>query len=447
MKQYVMTALLLLLALAGWSADQTVVLTTSRGVGETLTLHVTAISPVRVDWGDGNVMAYSTEEISGEVKGETITVSGDEMWTALDCSSCGLTSVTTKGAPQLKVLNCSNNALTSLSLSSNTGLQVLDCSDNQIKSLSLTSCKALRHLDCSNNVMTSVNVTSNKDLQALIANDNQIKTLNTTGNTLLQSLWVDRNQLTALTLTNDTSLVSVTANDNQLRRVNGESFPYLRDLWVERNLLNEIDLSETKGLYSVRCDSNNLSTLNMGALSASKKMYLVDCRDNRLPLSQMYAASVVDNYLIGRQIDADPGYDTVRAKVDPVNLLNLLKNRNGGRVGTFEFRSEKTNKPLVRGTEEEGADYMVLSTNARFFKGYRGVYAVITSTSYPGMEILTFPFVVLNEDGTLPDEEEGIRRIAAGNAGNAPLYNLQGQRVDQPVKGLYIQNGKKVVVK
>ena len=63
------------------------------------------------------------------------------------------------------------------------------------------------------------------------------------------------------------------------------------------------------------------------------------------------------------------------------------------------------------------------------------------------MEILTFPFVVLNEDGTLPDEEEGIRRIAAGNAGNAPLYNLQGQRVDQPVKGLYIQNGKKVVVK
>ena len=168
MKQYVMTALLLLLALAGWSADQTVVLTTSRGVGETLTLHVTAISPVRVDWGDGNVMAYSTEEISGEVKGETITVSGDEMWTALDCSSCGLTAVTTKGAPQLKVLNCSNNALTSLSLSSNTGLQVLDCSDNQIKSLSLTSCKALRHLDCSNNVMTSVNVTSNKDLQALI---------------------------------------------------------------------------------------------------------------------------------------------------------------------------------------------------------------------------------------------------------------------------------------
>ena len=47
----------------------------------------------------------------------------------------------------------------------------------------------------------------------------------------------------------------------------------------------------------------------------------------------------------------------------------------------------------------------------------------------------------------IPVNNVEFGRIAAGNAGNAPLYNLQGQRVDQPVKGLYIQNGKKVVVK
>ena len=29
----------------------------------------------------------------------------------------------------------------------------------------------------------------------------------------------------------------------------------------------------------------------------------------------------------------------------------------------------------------------------------------------------------------------------------APFYNLNGQRVVQPTKGLYIVNGKKIVVK
>ena len=30
---------------------------------------------------------------------------------------------------------------------------------------------------------------------------------------------------------------------------------------------------------------------------------------------------------------------------------------------------------------------------------------------------------------------------------NAPYYDLSGRRVQKPIRGLYIQNGKKVVVK
>jgi hypothetical protein len=40
----------------------------------------------------------------------------------------------------------------------------------------------------------------------------------------------------------------------------------------------------------------------------------------------------------------------------------------------------------------------------------------------------------------------GIQNIEAANA-NAPIYNLGGQRVEKTAKGLYIKNGKKVVVK
>ena len=46
------------------------------------------------------------------------------------------------------------------------------------------------------------------------------------------------------------------------------------------------------------------------------------------------------------------------------------------------------------------------------------------------------------------DETTGIEKVenAAVNA-NGTMFNLAGQRVAQPTKGLYIVNGKKVVVK
>ena len=66
-----------------------------------------------------------------------------------------------------------------------------------------------------------------------------------------------------------------------------------------------------------------------------------------------------------------------------------------------------------------------------------------------------------NESGTWPyvfpgdDETTGIGEIViegdAGISGSANadgrIYNLQGQQVTAPVKGLYIKNNKKVVIK
>ncbi|MBO6013370.1 MAG: hypothetical protein J6P82_07625 [Bacteroidales bacterium] len=44
------------------------------------------------------------------------------------------------------------------------------------------------------------------------------------------------------------------------------------------------------------------------------------------------------------------------------------------------------------------------------------------------------------------DEVTGIEEIASANA-EGRAFNLAGQRVANPTKGLYIQNGKKVLVK
>ena len=47
------------------------------------------------------------------------------------------------------------------------------------------------------------------------------------------------------------------------------------------------------------------------------------------------------------------------------------------------------------------------------------------------------------------DETDGIRQIENGQLTieNAEIYNLSGQRVNKAQKGIYIVNGKKVVMK
>lgn len=75
-------------------------------------------------------------------------------------------------------------------------------------------------------------------------------------------------------------------------------------------------------------------------------------------------------------------------------------------------------------------------TDVNFYKAVSGMTinpfrAYLTTSS--GAARLTFDF----------DEVTGIKTIET--TGNAKVYNLQGVRVDNPTKGLYIVNGKKVI--
>ena len=45
------------------------------------------------------------------------------------------------------------------------------------------------------------------------------------------------------------------------------------------------------------------------------------------------------------------------------------------------------------------------------------------------------------------DESTGIENVKGNENGNAPIYNLNGQRVKSAANGLYIQNGRKYIVK
>ena len=58
-------------------------------------------------------------------------------------------------------------------------------------------------------------------------------------------------------------------------------------------------------------------------------------------------------------------------------------------------------------------------------------------------EVIILKAVIGGED----DGTTGISRVASGS-GNDTWYNLSGQRISTPTKkGLYIKNGKKVIIK
>ena len=48
---------------------------------------------------------------------------------------------------------------------------------------------------------------------------------------------------------------------------------------------------------------------------------------------------------------------------------------------------------------------------------------------------------------TFADDAMGITDVKAQKAGAGVYYNLSGQRVANPSKGLYIVNGKKIIIK
>lgn len=105
---------------------------------------------------------------------------------------------------------------------------------------------------------------------------------------------------------------------------------------------------------------------------------------------------------------------------------------NNGLIGTFDGT-----------TAPQGENYLVLSNN-QLWEVNSGVtigankayidWSQITNASSRGTITLNF------------NDATGINAVAAPTSDNA-FYNLSGQRVSQPRKGLYILNGKKIFVK
>lgn len=420
---------------------QTAILTTSRATGESVTLQLTSLSPVTVDWGDGNAQTYTGSEVTGTVKGTTITITGDEYWTGLDCSGADLTALQLTNAPELISLNCSGNNLASLSLGAQKKLKDLDCSGNRLSALQLSSNTEIEALNCSDNSIRMLTLTKLTSLRSFDCSNNQISSLGLSSNTALTDLWCSNNNLTRLVLNRDTLLKSLVCSNNDITEINVSGVKTIVDLWADNNNLTSLDLSGTTGLQTLSCDSNQLSKVTFGSVTTSRPVYYLSYRANNLSLSSFLVPNTVTNYFYQPQ-------DTIRLDFNQVNmgefvsLTSYVENAYGTKVGVVTLYDGTTGKALKGGLATSNDYFFNKSTGKlKVHKAFSKVYATITAAAYPDITFVTSAFASV--------DPTGIRNITDNDetTGDGIIYNLKGQRVENPAPGIYIKNHKKIIIK
>lgn len=108
----------------------------------------------------------------------------------------------------------------------------------------------------------------------------------------------------------------------------------------------------------------------------------------------------------------------------------------GTYTADFDFYNEATYYPLFL----SGNRFYYATENTKHMKAFRAYFDFqdyLEEAEYAEARV----FIVFG------DETTGIGSVQRENAGDDRYYNLSGLRVEQPSKGLYIKNGKKVIMK
>ena len=266
-----------------------------------------------------------------------------------------------------------------------TELKELYCEKNQITELDVSALTALETLSCSNNQLTSLNVSGCKSLTSLSSGNNRLTKLDVSKCTRLLQLGCRKNQLTTLDVRKCRNLFNFVCDGNQLTSLNVSGCSELEMLICQDNQLTELELPGCTKLVSLLASRNKLTSLDVSG--ATSLMYIY-CSQNRLR---------------GEGMDA---------------LVASLPNVNKGELNVYE---------------EEAGDWNAIS------------YDQVDAARAKGWTVQSlFEGEWLEYDG---EDPESVAPVLSKKA-DGPWYDLNGRRLQKaPEKGLYIQDGKKVLVK
>ena len=222
--------------------------------------------------------------------------------------------------------------------------------------------------------------------------DNKLTELKIVGFTRLGRLFCRNNWLTTLDVSNCTALTTVECADNQLETLNIIGCTAMTGLWSQNNKLTTLDVSNNTELESLYCFNNQIESLDVS-----------DC----IALTTLWC---YDNNIKGTNMDT---------------FISSLPNKNGN-ICIYDSTSKTEGNVCTKSQVAalKGKRWMPYYYNWTRWEEYEG-----------------------------SDDTTGISATEVGNGSeidaNAVAYDLNGNRVEgwQNKKGIYIVNGKKVVVK
>ena len=392
-----------------------------------------------IDWGDGNKIELAatddgwggvsdiefTGTPAGTVKiyGENIKGFASFTKYATDATTItgGITSIDLTGvAATLTSLDVHQNNLASIDLSKLTNLTDLNIGVNDFTTVDVSANTELTKIDASNGknngALTAIDLSKNTKLTNIVLSGNKLTTLDLTNNTNAKTVTVLNNQLTSVKL-------GANANKNHTINLGG-------------NKLTAVDLSQftnLAGSYIYLRDNDLTGDAIKLPEGATVKRLWVDY--NAFTLAQLYALKALATQTF-TYATADPDKEAqapmqITAEGDKVDLSSQAKLGETATVFTWK-KADGT--ALV-----EGTDYTVADGVFTFLNAAEDIYCEMTNA-----ELNAFTAEKPYKTTAVSVVATGINDLKA-EGGKAAIFNMAGQRVAAPVKGLNIIDGKIVL--
>lgn len=251
---------------------------------------------------------------------------------------------------------------------------------------------ALTYLDSGSNLLSAIDISKNTALRILYCNYNQLTSLDISRNTSLAYLDCGSNQLTSIDVSKNTVLKTLNCNGNKLTSLNLSENRSLESLNCSYNQLTSLDLSKNTVMTKLICYSNQLTSLNVLGNTA---LTFLNCYDNQIQ---------------GEAMDAV--------------IKGLPKNTTNDNY-EFYVISDPTDDGNVCTTAQVAA-----AKNKGWIPMYNNTLNIGTAwREYAG------------------SDPTGINGVETSEKKVAPIFDLSGQQMKKPRKGINIIGGKKVLVK
>ena len=436
-------------------------------------------------------------DVGGSYTGGQLTsikVSNNLKLETLICTSNQLSTLNLSANKELTSLSCSYNQLTTLNLSANTKLTSLSCNNNQLGSLIISDNKELKSIGCNQNLLTTLDASSSTKLEDLQCQDNFLTTLVMPSDNDLYRFICYNNRLNKTAMDNVISCLPTNSTTSDFEVVDETS-------GKEENICTPLHVAAAKAKgWIAKCRRDGSWTNYEGLMQTGE--VLLDENATTAPESSEGAVDVI----VLRTIKANEwsticlpfsmsetqvkeafgddveladfnGYEVIRDKGDVVGLnvkfndvtaveanhpyiIKVSSPLVGFTVdGVVINPTENLTVATVNRTDEQWSEmtgtyetkilaFMTLFLSENKFWYSSGIFNIKPYRAYFDFyDVLSSPMNNSRIAITFGEETTSISEEWKVKSEKSAFFDLQGRRVLKPTRGLYVKEGKKVLVK